>query len=143
MTPPARAFLDTNVLVYAFDDSSVAKQTLARELIASLARDDRALVSTQVLQEFYAVVTRKLQTPIPEDVAQEAVETLLVLPIVQVTPSLVLDGIRRSRVDQLAIWDALIVEAALAGGASVLYSEDLQDGREFGDLRVVNPFRSA
>lgn len=92
---------------------------------------------------FYAVVTRKLRTPVPEDVAQEAVETLLVLPIVQLTPSLVLDGIRRSRVDRLAYWNALIIEAALAGGASVLYSEVLQDGREFGDLRVVNPFRSA
>jgi predicted nucleic acid-binding protein len=135
-----RAFLDTNVLVYAYDDSSSAKQQRARELVETLANDERALLSTQVLQEFYVVVTRRLQVPVLEDVAQEAVETLLALPIVQVTPALIVDGIRRSRVDQLALWDALIVEAALAGGASVLYSEDLQDGRRFGDLQIVNPF---
>jgi predicted nucleic acid-binding protein len=135
-----RAFLDTNVLVYAYDDSSSAKQQRARELVETLANDERALLSTQVLQEFYVVVTRRLQVPVLEDVAQEAVETLLALPIVQVTPALIVDGIRRSRVDQLALWDALIVEAALAGGASVLHSEDLQDGRRFGDLQIVNPF---
>jgi predicted nucleic acid-binding protein len=135
-----RAFLDTNVLVYAYDDSSSAKQQRARELVETLANDERALLSTQVLQEFYVVVTRRLQVPVLEDVAQEAVETLLALPIVQVTPALIVDGIRRSRVDQLALWDALIIEAALAGGASVLYSEDLQDGRRFGDLQIVNPF---
>jgi predicted nucleic acid-binding protein len=135
-----RAFLDTNVLVYAYDDSSSAKQQRARELVETLANDERALLSTQVLQEFYVVVTRRLQVPVLEDVAQEAVETLLALPIVQVTPALIVDGIRRSRVDQLALWDALIVEAALAGGASVLYSEDLEDGRRFGDLQILNPF---
>ena len=140
MSASTRAFLDTNVLVYAYDDSSSAKQQRARELVETLANDERALLSTQVLQEFYVVVTRRLQVPVLEDVAQEAVETLLALPIVQVTPALIVDGVRRSRVDQLALWDALIVEAALAGGASVLYSEDLQDGRRFGDLQIVNPF---
>lgn len=141
MTESVRVFLDTNVLVYAYDDSSTAKQLLARELIEQLAHEERTFLSTQVLQEFYAVVTRKLRVPVPEDVAQEAVESLLVLPIVQVTPALVLDGIRRSRADRLALWDSLIVEAALAGGASVLYSEDLQNGRRFGDLQIVDPFR--
>jgi predicted nucleic acid-binding protein len=136
-----RAFLDTNVLVYAYDSSSPGKQAWARELIEALVNDEQALLSTQVLQEFYVVVTRKLRVSVPEDVAQEAVKTLLALPIIQVTPALIVDSIRRSRVDQLALWDALIVEAALAGGASVLYSEDLQDGRRFTDLMVVNPFR--
>jgi predicted nucleic acid-binding protein len=141
VSAPTRAFLDTNVLVHAYDSSSPSKQARARELIEALVNGEQALLSTQVLQEFYVVVTRKLRVSVPEDVAQEAVESLLILPIVQVTPALVVDGIRRSRVDRLALWDALIVEAALAGGASVLYSEDLQDGRRFGDLLVLNPFR--
>jgi predicted nucleic acid-binding protein len=141
VSAPTRAFLDTNVLVYAYDSSSPSKQARARELIEVLVNDEQALLSTQVLQEFYVVVTRKLRVPVPEDVAQEAVNTLLSLPIILVTSALIVDSIRRSRVDRLALWDALIVEAALAGGASALYSEDLQDGRRFGDLMVVNPFR--
>lgn len=63
--------------------------------------------------------------------------------VVQMTPALVLKAIDRSVADQLAIWDALIVEAALAGGCRTLYSEDFQHGRAFGPLRVVNPFQAA
>jgi len=135
-----RAFLDTNVLVYAYDGSVPAKQQRARALIQGLAGDDRILMSTQVLQEFYVVATGKLRPPVPEGAAEEAVRSLSMLPVVPVTPDLVLDGIRRSRADTMSLWDALIVEAALAGGADILYSEDLQDGRWYGDLRVVDPF---
>jgi predicted nucleic acid-binding protein len=135
-----RVFLDTNVLVYAYDDYLPQKQRRAREVIEQLAAAARAIVSTQVLQEFYWVVTRRLTKPVPEEVAEQAVKSLLTLPVLQVTPALVLDAIRRSRSEQLALWDALIIEAALAGGASSLYSEDMQSGRRVGDLTIENPF---
>jgi predicted nucleic acid-binding protein len=135
-----RAFLDTNIIVYAHDGDEVAKQAQALELLERIGRTATAIISTQVLKEFYWVVTSKLRRPVPEDLAHEALLSLASLEVVQVSTGVILDAVRTSRVRALSWWDALIVEAALAGGASILYSEDLQDGRTFGDLKVVNPF---
>jgi predicted nucleic acid-binding protein len=134
-------FLDTNVLVYFFDKGEPEKRQTARYCVRELVRDDRAVLSTQVLQEFYVAVTRKLAIPVPGHIAEEAVREWSRLPLVQLDSALILAGIARSRAHQLSLWAALIVEAALHSGASLLYSEDFADGRGFGDLRVQNPFR--
>jgi predicted nucleic acid-binding protein len=133
-----KAFLDTNVLVYLFDTDFQAKQRRAREVLE--AEGSSAAVSTQVLQEFYVTVTRKLGRPMPERDAEAAVLELTGLEVVPVDGPLVLSGIARSRKDHLSLWDALVVEAALQGGCGRLLTEDLQDGRRFGSLRVENPF---
>jgi len=133
-----KAFLDTNVLVYLFDHDSAVKQRRARAVLE--AEGSSAAVSTQVLQEFYVTVTRKLGHPMPERDAEAAVHELAALEVVPVDGLLVLSGIARSRKDRLSLWDALIIEAALQGGCGRLLTEDLQDGRRFGALRVENPF---
>lgn len=133
-----KAFLDTNVLVYLFDKESPAKQRRARAVLE--AEGSSAAVSTQVLQEFYVTVTRKLGHPMPERDAEAAVRELAALEVVPVDGPLVLSGIARSRKDRLSLWDALIVEAALQGGCRRLLTEDLQDRRRFGALHVENPF---
>lgn len=137
-----RAFLDTNILVYLFDTSAPAKQRRAQALFEELALTGQALLSTQVLQEFYVTVTQKLAEPVELDAAYQAVRDLATLPLVQVDPQLVLAGIQRSQRDRLSFWDALIVQAAIEGGAEVLITEDLQHGRKFDGLVVQNPFRS-
>jgi predicted nucleic acid-binding protein len=100
----------------------------------------RVALSTQVLQEFYVNATRKLRSPLSPERAEARVRDLSKLPLVQVEPSLILAAIARSRSLGFSFWDALIVEAALAGGADRLLTGDLQHGQEIEGLRVENPF---
>ncbi|MBI3328032.1 MAG: PIN domain-containing protein [Nitrospinae bacterium] len=133
-------FLDTNVVVYLFDTDAPSKQQRVREIFSDRAYQGRLITSTQVLQEFYVSVTRKLAKPLGTDIAYQAVRDLTALPIIQVDAPLILSAISRSQTDQLSFWDALIIQAALAGGATYLYTEDLQDGRIIESMRIVNPF---
>lgn len=135
-----RAFFDTNVLVYLFDSDEPEKKARAQECFEEAAATDRIVLSTQVLQEFYWVVTRKLATPLPPEVAEERVRDLSRLSLVQVSATTILAAVARSRCMGFSFWDALILEAALAGGADRLLTEDLQHGQDVDGLRVENPF---
>ena len=141
MTAPA--FFDTNVLVYLFANDEPDKQQAAERLYVERCEDGSAVVSTQVLQEFFSVATAVMKKVVQAGTGRLAVQEFAMHHCVQVTPALVLKAIDRSEADQLAIWDALIVESALAGGCRTLYSEDFQHERAFGPLRVVNPFLPA
>ena len=136
-------FFDTNVLVYIFDRKAAQKRGLARALLMRHAGDGDILLSTQVLQEFYVTVTRKLTPPLSADDAERAVAGYAEFPTVHIDNRLILAAIGRSQASKLSFWDGLIVQAALAGGASVLYSEDLQHGQVFDGLTVTNPFKTA
>lgn len=134
-----RSFVDTNVLVYAFDRADEDKRASARRLLSAADPGDLVL-SAQVLNEFFVTVTRKLAEPLEVDVARSVVDELSHLEVVPVTSQLVQAGIDRVRRSQLSLWDGLIVEAALDGGCHRLLTEDLQAGQRFGDLEVVDPF---
>ena len=136
----ARIFLDTNVLVYLFDGDDPSKQRRAQDLLANRDLRAQVILSTQVLQEFYVSVTRKLAIPLNPETALRAVQDLATFPIVQVDTALILLAIQRSRQTKISFWDSLILEAALVAGATLLYSEDFQDGAIFGKLRIANPF---
>jgi predicted nucleic acid-binding protein len=138
-----RTFVDTNVLVYLFDAGAPQKQLRAREVVAALARDGALALSTQVLSEFLVTVTRKLEQPLPVPGALRALDDLSAFPCVSVDAALVRRAAARSAADQLAFWDALIVEAAIETGADVLCSEDFQPGRVFQSLRVQDPFAAS
>lgn len=133
-------FFDTNVLVYLFDADSPGKRKTARALLEKHSEAGDILLSTQVLQEFYVTVTRKLSRPLDAAAAATVVSSFTELPVVQIDSKLVLSAIYRSRNSQLSFWDALIVQAAVEGDASTLYSEDMQHGQMFDGLRVANPF---
>lgn len=135
-----RAFFDTNVLVYLFDADDRDKQAEAREILRQSAADGRVLLSTQVLQEFYVSVTRKLAEPLSEEEATRAVRDLARFPVVQIDPTLILAAIDGSRRYRFSFWDALIIQAAIQGGADALYTEDLQHGQVVDGLRITNPF---
>ena len=136
MTAPF--FVDTNVLVYADDRSAGVKRDVARELIRTAFRDGGAKLSTQVLAEFFAVATRKLQLSAAS--ARRRVEIYTTLEVIRPSVDDVLAAIDLHRLHGLAIWDSLIVRSALASGCAILYTEDLQHEQAFDGLRVVNPF---
>lgn len=135
-----RSFFDTNVLVYLFDEDAPEKKAKAQVLLKQEVDEGRAMLSTQVLQEFYVAVTRKLAEPLPTDVAERVVRDLAVLPLSQVDVPLIQAAIRRCRRSGFSFWDALIIETALAGGAACLYTEDLQHGQVIDGMKVENPF---
>ena len=135
-----KVFFDTNVLVYLFDADSPIKRKTARAVFQKHVEEGDILLSTQVLQEFYVAVTRKLARKLDAATAEEAVSAFAELPLVQIDSKLVLAAIHRSRQSQLSFWDALIVQAAIEGSATMLYSEDLQHGQSLDGLRVINPF---
>jgi predicted nucleic acid-binding protein len=135
-----RVFLDTNVLVYLFDNDSPAKQRTAQGLLARHNDDLELTLSTQVLQEFYVATTRKLAVPLSPQAAERAVRNFSRLSVVTADPELVLSAIERAGQNAFSFWDALIVEAALRAGAQRLMTEDMQHGRQIGRVRIENPF---
>lgn len=136
-------FLDTNVLVYRFDGDAPDKQRRARETYIAAVGSGTALISTQVLQEFYATLSSKFAKRVQADVVLGTVKLLAELPMVLLTPELVLAAIAKHRRHALSFWDALIVQAAIAGKAKRILSEDLQHGLEIEGVRVENPFRGS
>jgi len=138
MTEPV--FVDTNIWVYAVDTADPTKRQRALEAVAPVPGRD-IVVSTQVLAEFYAVVTRKLALPVPIDDTEAMVRQLLALPVVAIDASLVASAVTGSREWQISIWDALIVRAAEIAGCRRVLSEDLADGRTYGSVIVENPLR--
>jgi predicted nucleic acid-binding protein len=136
-------FIDTNVLVYAHDTDAGDKHTRAKTLLAGLWDSRDGCLSTQVLQEFYAVVTRKFKPAMLRPKARAIVAAYGEWCEVATEPQLIVAASRLEEEHTLSFWDALIVQAALRAGAERLISEDLQDGRRFGALTIENPFREA
>ena len=133
------AFVDTNVLLYAASTvgDEASKSATAR---ATLGREDLVL-STQVLQEFYAQATRPTRPdPMPHDVAVALIESWLRFRVVETTVQLVLGALSAARRWRISYWDAAIVEAARSVGCSTLLTEDLQAGLNFAGVIVENPF---
>jgi len=138
-----RVFFDTNVFVYAFGGNDPRKQRTAHELIGRCLVDHEAVISTQVLVELTsALLNRGVPAIAPADVGG-VIKRLSAFEVLETTTASILDAIELMRREQLAWWDALIVESALRGGCEVMYSEDLQHGRRYESMRVENPFRPA
>lgn len=134
-----RVFVDTNVLVYVYDNDEPHKQQVAAQTLAEVGAE-RVVLSAQVLNEFVVTVTRKLARPLDEARTREAVEVLGQLDVVPVDAGLVAAGVLRSQRSQLSLWDALVVEAARRAGCTTLLTEDLHAGTDYDGVRVVDPF---
>lgn len=134
------AFLDTNVLIYAIDTSSPVKQARAKKLIDELADTRGIVLSTQVLGEFFNAATRKMSVSLGVAEAKNALLAFHEYHVVVIDVPLVEGAIDISERYRFSYWDSLIVEAALRGGAEVLYTEDLQHGQIIDGLRIENPF---
>ncbi len=133
----AEVFLDTNVLVYAFDAGDPSKQRTALDVLA--AHPD-AVISTQVLLEWFVAVTRKLSPPLPAARAQAALESLARLTVTPADADLVTQAARTAVEHQLSIWDAMVVEAAAVAGCDTVLTEDLNADQVIRGVRIENPF---
>jgi predicted nucleic acid-binding protein len=134
------SFVDTNVLVYAFDKSDSPKTRIAKKLMNELMDEDRLRVSTQVLQELFVTLTRKVSEPCTSEKALAVLEDLTAWPLMVVDYAAIRAAVDLAGQAKLSFWDALVVVAAARIGATVLYTEDLNDGQEILGLRISNPF---
>jgi predicted nucleic acid-binding protein len=132
-----RRFFDTNVLVYAHTADEPQKRKTARKLLTEHLRDQTAVFSTQVLQEYFVAATR---IGLSAEIAQQQVATYAQANVVQVTTELILVAIDLHRLHKLSFRDALIVRSARAGGCGVVLSEGLTHGQRYEGVRVENPF---
>lgn len=134
------AFVDTNVLVYAYDFDAGVKRTRAADLLRELWESGAGRLSVQVLQEFYVNATRKLATPVARSTAREVVEAYGAWAHSPTTAATVLRAADLADLAQLSFWDALVVASAEQAQAVTLYSEDLHSGQVIAGVRIVNPF---
>jgi len=135
-----KTFVDTNIIVYAYDTTAGEKHRTAKKNLIGLWRSGRGLVSTQILQELYVTLTRKIPHPLKPVQAGEIIEDMLTWDVVVNDGESIIQAIALENRERLAFWDALVVVAAVRGGAEILLSEDLQAGRAIAGVRVLNPF---
>lgn len=137
-----RFFLDTNIFVYSFDPGAPQKSARASELIRQAVRSRNGIVSYQVVQEFFHVAFRRFAQPMTAAEAEQYLATTF-RPLLAVNSSgaLYAEAFRLVYRYSLSWYDALVVAAAIEGGAQLLYSEDFHHGQKFGNLRIENPFR--
>jgi predicted nucleic acid-binding protein len=136
-----RRFVDTNVLVYAHDDSAGSKRDQARTLVEQLWGSRDGCLSVQVLQEFLVTVTRKITKQVDAETAKAIVADLSRWYLHVPAADDVLAAIGIHQRTGISFWDAMIVQSAAEIGCTVLYSEDLNAGTEYSGVRVENPFQ--
>ena len=134
-----KVFLDSNILVYCSDGNDIQKQNAARNLIESLVKNNKGQISTQTLQEFFHVVTRKLKSS-KEDTRNDVEKYAKIFPVHTNTLKDILSAIGISIKTQFSFYDSLIIAAAKSEGCSIVYSEDLNDGQIVDGVKIVNPF---
>lgn len=133
----SKAFLDTNILIYALDADEPEKQQRSRSLLIDLGRTRSGVISTQILQEVFSVAVRRLKlSPLG---ARAVVRDLQAYETVQVSPALIASAMDCVILQRISIWDALVVAAAAAAGCHTLYTEDMQPGATILGVRVENP----
>ena len=136
-----KRFVDTNVLVYAYDTDDRLKQARAQELLRAGLLNEDMVISVQVVGEFFATVTRRIQQPMSSREAKEAIDRIKVIPVVDIDLQLVERAIEIHLEYQISYWDALIVASAERSGCIEILSEDLNEGQRYAELVIVNPFK--
>jgi predicted nucleic acid-binding protein len=135
-----KTFVDTNILLYAYDRSAGDKRNVARRNLERLWASGDGAISTQVLQEFYVNVRRKAENPISATSARSLIADYLAWDPVVIDGTSVLEAIDAERRHRLSFWDALIIVAAQASGAGTILSEDFNHGQKYDSVQVLNPF---
>lgn len=135
----AKAFIDTNVLIYAHDIDAAVKHDIAKRLLQNLWNERAGALSTQVLQEFYVNVTRKIASPLSKK-SVRAIVSSYVIWCVDTTSEEISTAFRIEDEARIGFWDALIVATALKAGADRILSEDLNAGQTISGVRIENPF---
>jgi len=138
---PRPSFVDTNVFVYAVSDDDLERRNVARDLVDGLTESEVLQTSTQVLQELYVVLTRKVRRKFTAREALAYLDRIARSPIIGIDYGVVRQAAELSARHTFSMWDALVIVAAARSGAERLYSEDLQHGRKILGVEIVDPFR--
>ena len=134
-----KTFVDTNVLIYAHDVEAGTKHEAAKDILRELWDAHTGVLSTQVLQEFYVNVTRKISRPISKESARLVVGSYTIW-CVDTTAAEISRAFRIEDESRIGFWDALIVASALRSGATRILSEDLNPGQAIAGVQIQNPF---
>ncbi len=134
----AERFLDTNILLYAYDLDAPEKRRVALHFVEEGWRKLGATaISVQVLQETFVNLQKH---GVERDEAIQIMCDYSRWPVVETTVEILHDALREQGRWQLSFWDSLILAAARASGATELLSEDLNHGQDYGGVTVINPF---
>lgn len=138
--PENKIFIDTNILVYAFDISAKEKHEIAQKILVDLWNSSLGIISTQVLQEFFIIATKKLPKPLDIKLTQEIISDLLKWDVIINDGESILEAIKIHTKYHFSFWDSMIIQAALKSDATLLFSEDLRDGQIIAHVKIKNPF---
>ncbi len=136
-----KVFFDSNILIYVYDTRDPIKQSQAQELLLNATQSQTAVLSAQVLGEFFVVVTRKIRQPMSPSEAAEVIAELGALEVMPLDFSLVQRAIVTQQKYGTSYWDSLIISAAERAGCVRIYSEDLNNGQLYHGIEVQNPFQ--
>jgi predicted nucleic acid-binding protein len=137
-----KIFVDTNILIYAHDLDAGHKNIISIDIMRDLWENRIGIISTQVLQEFYVNVTRKIENPLPKSQARGIIESYLAWPVELNDSRTVLAASEIEERHMLSFWDALIVASARNAKAEKIFTEDLNHGQEIEGILIENPFAS-
>jgi predicted nucleic acid-binding protein len=140
VNPDENYFVDTNILVYAFDLSAGDKHSLAVKLVEQWWENGNGCLSIRVLQEFFVTVTRKIALPLEHHTARQLVSDLSHWRLQLPDAEDLLHAIDLQQMARLSFWDAMIVQSAARLGCRWLFSEDLNHGQKVGEVQIINPF---
>ena len=135
-----KIFVDTNVLVYGHDVDSGPKHQIARRVLLDLWQQKKGVLSSQVLQEFYVTMTRKVARPLPRKTVRDILRDYFRWPVERIESEMILNASRIEETNRIPFWDALIVAAASHASASKILTEDLQSGLTIEGILLENPF---
>jgi predicted nucleic acid-binding protein len=138
---PALQFVDSNILVYAYDLTQGKKHEQAKALLLSLWESGMGCLSVQALQEFFVSVTRKSAIPLPAEQAKQIIQDFSDWKVHRPGVRDVVAAIDLCQRYQISFWDAMILQSAHQSGCGVLWSEDLSEGEDYAGVKVVNPFK--
>jgi predicted nucleic acid-binding protein len=137
-----KVFLDTNIIIYAYDVSAGDKHEIARKIMVDLWDSGLGVISTQVLQEFFVNITQKIPKPLDKRLTKDILSDLLKWDVVVNDGESILEAVEILLKYGYSFWDSLIIEAAIRSGSEVLLSEDLTHGQKINGLTINNPFKS-
>lgn len=136
-----KVFVDTNVLVYAYDKDAGEKHRIAVDIMKDLWRSGLGTISTQVLQEFFVTLTKKISAPLDISVVRETIRRLSKWDVLLIDVETIIRATELQERYKYSFWDSLIIASAIAGGAKTIISEDLADSQIIQGITIKNPFK--
>lgn len=136
-----KTFVDTNVIVYAYDKDAGEKHRIAADIMKALWRSGLGTISTQILQEFFVTLTRKISVPLDISVVRETIRRLSKWDVLLIDVDTIIRATELQERYKYSFWDSLIIASAITCGAKTILSEDLSDGQRIEGLTIKNPFK--